>query len=224
MANPQRSATSDRPPLSRERVLAAAIELADGGGVEALSMRKLAAHLGFEAMSLYNHVRNKDDLLDAILDEVYGELTPPSPDVDWKHGVRQLAIDTHDMLLRHSWAASLIPDRFPGDHRLRFSETVLDLLGRGHFDDDLRDLGFHAITLHIAGFTQQQLSYTMTPERRADGMARFARDVTRDRFPLMVDHVDYHIERDRDPERRPDEFAFVLDLILDGLERRRDGA
>ena len=217
-------ATPDRPPLTRERVLAAAIELADEGGVEALSMRKLAAHLGFEAMSLYNHVRNKDDLLDAILDEVYGELTPPAPDAVWKQGIRDLAIETHDMLLRHAWAAPLIPYRFPGDHRLGFSETVLDLLGRGHFDDDLRDLGFHAITLHIAGFTQQQLSYRMTAERRADGMERFARDVTPDRFPLMVDHVDYHIERDRDPGDRPDEFCFVLDLILDGLERRRDAA
>jgi AcrR family transcriptional regulator len=215
-------ATLNRPPLTRERVLTAAIELADEGGVDALSMRKLAAHLGFEAMSLYNHVRNKDDLLDAILDEVYGELTPPAPGVDWKQGIRDLAIETHDMLLRHAWAAPLIPHHFPGNHRFGFSETILDLLGRGHFDDDLRDLGFHAITLHIAGFTQQQLSYAMSSEQLQVAMERFARDVTPDRFPLMVDHVDYHVERDRDHGRRPDEFCFVLDLILDGLERRRE--
>jgi AcrR family transcriptional regulator len=226
MTTPSTGATpdrgTDRVPLSRARILERAIALADEGGVAAISMRKLAASLGFEVMSLYNHVANKDDLLDGMLDEIYGELPPIPDDRDWKQGVVDLAVDTHDLLLRHRWAAPLIPVRFPGPNRFGQAERLLELLTQGGFDDDLRDLGYHAITLHIAGFTQQQLSYSMPDDDREAGMARFHREVTEDRFPLMVDHVRYHEEHREHPEGRPDEFRFVLDLIVDGLERRRD--
>lgn len=212
----------DRTPLSRQRILERAIALADEGGVDALSMRKLAASLGFEVMSLYNHVANKDDLLDAMLDEIYGELPPITDDDGWKQGVITLAVETHDLLLRHRWAAPLIPHRFPGPNRFGLAERLLELLTLGGFDDHLRDLGYHAVTLHIAGFTQQQLSYSTTDEQRDAGMDRFRREVTEDRFPLMVDHVRYHERHREHAEERPDEFRFVLDLIVDGLERRRD--
>jgi len=211
---------SRREPLARERVLAAAVELADQRGVEAVSMRKLAAHLGYEVMSLYNHVRNKTDLLEAMLDAVYAEVVPPATGLGWKQAVRVLAIDTHRALLRHPWAAPLIPVQFPGPHRFGHAEALLGLLASGGFDDDLRDLAYHAITLHIAGFTQQQLSYAATMQREDDLMARFEREVTTDHFPLMVDHARYHTERDASADERPDEFEFVLDLILDGIEQR----
>lgn len=219
--SPNAGAPDERPPLTRERVLATAIALADEHGVDGLSMRKLAAQLGYEVMSLYNHVRNKDDLLEAMLDEVYGTIAPPAADDDWKPALRSLAVRTHDALLAHRWAAPLIPTTFPGPNRFGVMEWVLDLLRRSGFDDHVRDLGFHAVTLHIAGFTQQQLSYASVGERMNEAMDRFAREVTPDRFPLMVDHAAYHTERDRDPGDRPDEFEFVLDLILDGLERLR---
>ncbi|MCB0967329.1 MAG: TetR/AcrR family transcriptional regulator C-terminal domain-containing protein [Ilumatobacter sp.] len=212
---------AEREPLSRQRILERAIAIADEGGVTALSMRKLATALGYEVMSLYNHVANKDDLLDAMLDEIYGELPPIPDDVGWKAGVITLAVDHHDLLLRHRWAAPLLPFRFPGPNRFGQAERILELLTAGGFDDDLRDLGYHAITLHIAGFTQQQLSYSLPDGGREAGMARFRREVTADRFPLMVDHVHYHETSDDRPDGRPDEFRFVLDLIVDGLERRR---
>ena len=223
-SSPEATSGNDdgRTPLSRARILEQAIALADVGGVEALSMRKLAASLGFEVMSLYNHVANKDDLLDGMLDEIYGELPPIPDDVGWKQGVITLAVETHDLLLRHRWAAPLIPQRFPGPNRFGHAERLLELLTVGGFDDDLRDLGYHAVTLHIAGFTQQQLSYSMPAEDRDAGMARFHREVSEDRFPLMVDHVRYHEEHRGHTAERPDEFRFVLDLIVDGLERRRD--
>ena len=219
--SPSRRA-DDRAPLCRQRILEQAIALADDGGVDALSMRKLASALGYEVMSLYNHIANKDDLLDGMLDEIFGELPAIPADTDWKHGVISLASEIHDLLLRHRWGAPLLPSRFPGPNRFGQSERLLELLTLGGFDDDLRDLGYHAVTLHIAGFTQQQLSYSTTDERLEDGMARFRREVTADRFPLMVDHVRYHEERHDRPDGRPDEFRFVLDLIVDGLERRRD--
>src|SRR4051794_1686200 len=94
-----------RLPLTRERILRSALELADDGGVQSLTMRKLGQALGFEAMSLYNHVANKDDLLDGILDLVLAETTPPSPEQEWDAAVRTSAISVHDALRRHPWAA-----------------------------------------------------------------------------------------------------------------------
>ena len=119
------------------------------------------------------------------------------------------------------WAAPLIPIQFPGPHRFGHAEQLLALLADGGLDDDLGDLGFHAITLHIAGFTQQQLSYSHSMQREEDWRPRFEREVTPDRYPLMVDHGRYHTERDASAAERPDEFEFVLDLILDGIEQRR---
>jgi AcrR family transcriptional regulator len=208
-----------RPPLTRERVLDAAIEMADANGVGALSMRKLAKNLGFEVMSLYNHVANKDDLLDAMVDRVASEIVTPVPGADWKADARAIAISAHEALLRHRWASALWSTRWPGPNQWRYMERLLAALADAELPDDLADLGFHAITLHIAGFTQQQVSYTMSDEQSDEMYARFAREVTADEFPLVIDHVRYHRDVDEHPKQPRDEFAFVLDLILDGLAR-----
>src|SRR5438552_19084265 len=97
-----------RTPLSRKRVLDAAIRLADEGGIESLPMRKLARALGVEAMSLYNHVANKGDLVDAIVDLVVGEIELPSNSDDWEAAIRTCAISAHDAFLRHPWACGLV--------------------------------------------------------------------------------------------------------------------
>ncbi|MEQ8435938.1 MAG: TetR/AcrR family transcriptional regulator C-terminal domain-containing protein [Ilumatobacter fluminis] len=214
--------TDDRAPLSRQRILEQAIALADEGGVSAVSMRKVAAALGFEVMSLYNHVANKNDLLEGMVDEIYAELPTIPDELGWKQGVVALAVETHDLLVRHPWVAPLIPVQFPGPNRFGHAERLLELLTAGGFDDHLRDLGYHAIIIHVAGFTQQQLGYSTPDNNLADGMARFRRDVSADTFPLMVEHVRYHEQHHDHSEDRPDEFRFVLDLIVDGLERRRD--
>src|SRR5436190_13378798 len=101
-------ATTRRKPLSRERILAAALELADEAGIEALSMRKLGQSLGFEAMSLYNHVANKDDVLNGILELVLAETELPPPEGDWAEAIRSSAISVHEALLRHTWACNLV--------------------------------------------------------------------------------------------------------------------
>ncbi len=203
-------------------MLRAAVELADEHGVAGLSMRKLAGHLGFEAMSLYNHVRNKDDLLEGMLDVIAQEVELPADDVAWKDGIRTIANSQHASLLNHPWAAALLPHHFPGDARWAISEALLQQLTTGGFTDHLRDVGYHAITLHVAGFTQQQLAYQFTDDR-ADELMERALTVTGERFPLMLDHIRYHEHWEDIPGERPDEFRFVLDLILEGLDRLRVG-
>jgi AcrR family transcriptional regulator len=205
----------EREPLTRDRILAAAIEIADEQGVDSLTMRKLAGQLGYEVMSLYNHIANKDDLLDGMVDVVAGEIVQPSDDRNWRAAVREVAMSAHEALVKHRWASGLWSRRWPGRNRWQHMETLLRLLNDADLPDDLADLGFHAVTTHIQGFTQQQISYSTQVPDEAAMFARFQREVSPDEFPAVVDHVRYHRETD---ERR-DEFAFVLDLILDGLER-----
>jgi AcrR family transcriptional regulator len=205
---------SHREPLGRDRILVTAIEIADEHGVDGLSMRKLAAALGYEVMSLYNHVENKDDLLDGMVDLVAAQFVEPAAEIPWKAAVREIAMSAHAALVRHPWAAGLYSTRWPGPHRWRHMESLLRFLGEAGLPDDVADIGFHAVTMHIQGFTSQQLVYA-TQIDEAQMFARFHRTVTSDEFPLVVAHVRYHQEHDH----RRDEFGFVLDLILDGLER-----
>ena len=111
MATQPRSRTRRRLPLSRDRVLRAAIELADQGGIESLTMRRLGQELRVEAMSLYNHVANKDDIVDGIVDLVFSEIDLPATGADWKTAMRQRAISLRDALLRHRWAIGLMESR-----------------------------------------------------------------------------------------------------------------
>jgi AcrR family transcriptional regulator len=219
------SGSDARTPLTRERVLHAGVELADDVGLAGLSMRKLATHLGFEVMSLYNHVANKRDLLEGMLDLVNGEVDLPDPAaVDWKDGLRRVATENHELLLRHRWAGPISNSHFPGPNRWRISETILALLVAGGLHGHLRDLGYHAITLHISGFTAQQIAYDFDEDFEHEMFTRVEREFPADEHPLMADHIRYHIDPDHTPGERPDEFRFVLGLILDGLERARDGA
>lgn len=209
-----------RTPLTRDRVLRAGVELADTAGLAGLSMRKLAAHLGFEVMSLYNHVANKRDLLEGMLDQVMGEVELPDPaSTDWKQGLREVATASHEILLRHRWAGPISNSHFPGPNRWSISETILAFLEAGGLRGHLRDLGYHAVTLHVSGFTAQQIAYDFDEEFEREMLARVEREFPAGEHPLMADHIRYHTDPDHTPGERPDEFRFVLDLILDGLER-----
>jgi AcrR family transcriptional regulator len=201
------------------------VELADEQGLDGLSMRRLAAALGFEVMSLYNHVANKRDLVEGMLEQIAAEIElPDAALVEWKQGVRDLAIAQHQMLLRHRWAGPVSATHFPSTNRWRVLEATLQLLAAGGFEGHLRDLAYHAITLHIGGFTEQQIAYDMDDAYYAELHARVEREFSPDEYPLMADHLRYHRDPDHTPGDRPDEFRFVLDLILDGLERARDAA
>ena len=207
-----------RTPLSRERVLGAAIALADERGIEALSMRKLAAELGFEVMSLYNHVANKDDLLDGIVDLIAGEIDEPSSGPDWKTAMRQSAVSAHQVLLRHPWVCDLWSSRMPGPERLSYMESLLRNLREAGFSKGLAHHGFHAVNTHIVGFTLQELNFTLDGEELKEAAAKFLHGLPAEEFPYLTEHVMQHI----DGSDHDDEFIFVLDLILDGLEQVRD--
>jgi len=211
-----------RIPLSRERVLKAAIELADARGIEALSMRKLALELGVEAMSLYHHVAKKDDILNGIADAVLGEIELPAKGADWKEAIRHSAISAHDVFLRHPWACSLVLTMSGiSSARLRYMDALLASLREGGFSPELTYHGYHALDSHIMGFTLWQGNFPAT-EALADLAADFIRELPADQYPDLAEHIGQHIDGSGHGEGS--DFEFVLDLVLDGLERLRDAA
>jgi AcrR family transcriptional regulator len=211
-----------RIPLSRERVLRAAIALADEGGIESLSMRKLGQQLGVEAMSLYHHVANKDDLLDGIVDAVTSEIEVPSGEADWKEAIRRTAISSHDLFLRHRWACSLMMRRARvSPDRMRWMEAVLRTFREAGFSADMTHHAYHALDSHITGFTLWQVSMPFdTKEELVDLAEGFLREIPADEYPYVIEHAEQHIAPSS-PDGKT-EFEFGLDLILDGLERLRE--
>jgi AcrR family transcriptional regulator len=142
--------------LSRERVLAAAVALADEGGVEELSMRRLAKTLGVEAMSLYNHIANKDQLLDGMVDLVFSEIELPSPGADWRQEMRKSAVSTRDALNRHRWAVGLLDARpNPGEANLRLYEAALTCLREAGFSAEMASRAQSIQDAYIYGFALQ---------------------------------------------------------------------
>jgi AcrR family transcriptional regulator len=224
MGPPPKPATEARSPLNRERVLRAAVALADDSGIGSLSMRKLGDALGVEAMSLYNHVANKGDLLDGMVDFVFSEIDLPAAGADWKTAMRQRAIAAREVLSRHHWAIGLMESRTsPGPATLRHHEAVIGSLRRGGFSIEMAAHAYSVLDSYIYGFALQEASLPFeTAEETADVAEMFFKQLPPDGYPylteLTVEHVlqpgyDYG-----------NEYEFGLDLILDGLERVRDGA
>jgi AcrR family transcriptional regulator len=212
--------TKPRTPLTRDRVLNAALRLADQGGIESLSMRKLGQELGVEAMSLYNHVANKDEVLDGIVEAVVREVDLPSDETDWKAALRQHAISAHETLMRHRWAAGLWWRRAEGPDRMRGAEFMLRALREAGFSEDLTYHGYHVLVGHILGFTLQAQSFPIeTREELAEMAAKFLEDFPADEYPFLAEHIRQHVDPGESDEGA---FEFGLDLILDGLERLRD--
>jgi AcrR family transcriptional regulator len=210
-----------RVPLSRERVLRAALALADADGIESLSMRKLGQQLGVEAMSLYNHVANKDDIQDGIVEIVLSEIEEPSDEDDWRAAIRRTAISAHEAFIRHRWACSLmmrVPRVSPA--RMQWMESVLRTLREAGFSADLTHHAYHALDSHITGFTLWQVSMPFeTKEELVDLAEGFLREIPTDEYPYIIEHAEQHIAPSS-PDGRT-EFEFGLELILDGLERLR---
>lgn len=225
------SSSQSRVPLSRERVLLTAIRLADQGGIESLTMRKLAQALGVEAMSLYNHVANKGDLVDGIVDLVVSEIELPSTAQDWDVAIRECAISAHEALLRHPWACSLVMSptstrtRTARTPRLRYMEWLLRRLREAGFSPELTYHAYHALDSHILGFTLWQLGHSAAAmdlggaNDLADFAAAFLRELRAGDYPHLAEHVEQHLTAPSDDGKRA--FEFGLNLILDGLERAR---
>jgi AcrR family transcriptional regulator len=214
------AAMDARVPLSRDRVMQAAVEIADEAGIEALSMRRLAQSLGVEAMSLYHHVRNKSDLLGGMLDIVYSEIEPPSSSGEWRAAMRRSAISFHHVLLRHLWASSLLMSPLPASPlRLGHMNSILGRLRSAGFSADMTHHAYHALESHIVGFTLWLLPFLAFAKQQPDYAEEFLRELPADDLPHLVEHVQVHMAPR--PPGEVDEFEFGLDLILDGLERLR---
>jgi AcrR family transcriptional regulator len=213
-----------RPPLTRQRVLAAAMDFADREGLASLSMRNLAHELGVEAMSLYHHVANKGDILDGIVDVVFGEIELPSGGVDWKAAMRQRGISARAALRRHPWAIGLLESRSaPGPETLRHHDAVLGILRNAGFSVELAAHAFSALDSYVYGFAMQEANL---PFHDTAELMAVAETIMAD-FP--VDDYPYFAEITLEHVLKPgydygDEFLFGLDLILDGLERARGSA
>jgi AcrR family transcriptional regulator len=210
--------TGRRAPLTRERILRAALELADAGGLEALSMRRLGDALGYEAMSLYNHVANKDDVIHGLLDLVLAETAPPAPQGGWDAAVRASAISVHEALRRHPWACAplMAPSRI-GPARLRYMDALLGRLREAGFSAETTYHAYHVLDGHIFGFSLWAAGHTYDSAEAAGFAAAFDRLIPADEYPYLHEHGRQHL--DEGAHHEVSAFAFGLDLILDGLRR-----
>jgi AcrR family transcriptional regulator len=213
-----------RAPLSRERVLRAALDLADVGGIESLTMRRLGQELQVEAMSLYNHVANKEDILDGIVDLVFSEIALPPGGGDWKPAMRRRAISAHEALLRHPWATSLMQSRArPGPATLGHHDSVLGSLRMAGFTLVMAAHAVSVIDGYIYGFALQQINMPLhTPEQVAEVGEDILRQLPADAYPHLAEMIIEHAMKPGYDYAQ--EFEFGLDLILDGLERLRGTA
>jgi AcrR family transcriptional regulator len=225
MAQQARTNRRHRAPLTRARVLQTALALADAGGPEALSMRNIGKELGVEAMSLYNHVANKEDVLDGLVDMVFSELATPSPgEADWKRAMQRRAISVREALNRHRWAVGLMEGRMnPGPASLRNHDAVMGCLREAGFSFRAAVHALSVMDAYIYGFALQEKNL---PFDTADQVSEVM-EIQRQHVPQMEDYpylVEVATEMAKAGYDYATEFEWGLDLILDALERFRAGS
>jgi len=215
-----------REPLSRERILRTAVALADEGGVESLSMRKIALELGVVPMALYKHVSNKDEMLDGMVDVVVGEIDPPIVDADWKTTIRERVLSARRALLRHPWASRVIESRTdPTPTVIGYMDAMIGIFRAGGFSIDVTHHAMHAMGSRLLGFSQELFDDTS-----GDGaeIEELQRQWMAERYPHItemvaaISHDDESVVGSGCDDQF--EFEFALDLTLDGLERLRTTA
>ena len=213
--------TATRSPLNRERILAAAVEVANRDGLEGLSMRRLGQALGVDPMALYRHVRDKDDLLDGLRDVVLGEIPVVEPARDWRAAMRRQTLGAREVMRRHPWAPRLLEDRAQGHSIIAYVDVILGILHAGGLSTALAHHTLHVLGSRVVGFTQDLFEDAGDPEADPEASAAFARSIAGihphvARLALAVSHEGGLGGCDSD-----EEFLFGLDLLLDGLERLR---
>ncbi|MEU7833980.1 MULTISPECIES: TetR/AcrR family transcriptional regulator C-terminal domain-containing protein [unclassified Nonomuraea] len=224
--------TEPRTPLSRDRVLRAAIKVADESGIESLTMRRLAEELGAEAMSLYYHVAKKEDVLDGIvgviageINEAVGRIDVPSKGAAWKTAVRQRILTARQVFLRHPWAPRVFETRTDVSPAVvQYFDALIGLMRDGGFSNDLAHHALHALGSRALGFTQEMFD----PGDGTGDESAAMLDAMAEQLPHLVGML-REIAHD-DPDSTlgwcddQTEFEFGLDLILDGLDRMRETA
>ena len=213
-----------REPLTRERVLEAAVKLADQGGIESLSMRKLGQELGVEAMALYYHFASKDEVLDGSVDLVFSEIDLPASGADWKTAMRQRAISVRDVLSRHRWAIGLMESRTnPGPANLRHHDAVIGSLRVAGFDMEMTAHAYSLLDSYIYGFALTKMNLPFdTSQEIAQVAQSMLQPFPLDEYPNLVEMLTEHVMKPG--YDYGDEFEYGLDVILDGFERVRGTA
>jgi AcrR family transcriptional regulator len=194
--------------------------MADGAGLDALTMRALGQALGVEAMSLYNYVEDKDDLLTGIVELVLAEFVLAPSVEDWRSDMRATAVSAHEALLRHPWACRLILSPTSArmiSARMGYIESILARLRNAGFTPEAASRGYHALDSHILGFTIWQLGHEIPADTPQDFIDSLMRQLNPDTFPYLMEHAAVHTKTSEGEEEG--EFEFGLDLVLDGLER-----
>jgi AcrR family transcriptional regulator len=218
MATPTIKPTERRARLSRERVLQTALKLADQGGLESCSMRKLGQELGVEAMAVYYHFANKDEVLDGIVDLVWSEVELPVAGADWKTAMRQRAISLHDVLARHRWAIGMMESRrHPGPANLRHHDAVIGNLRAAGFSIEMAAHAYSLLDAYLYGFALTKINLPFGPSDVAAVAETMLEPFPVNEYPNLVEFLTEHA-------MKPgydfgDEFEYGLDVILDGLDR-----
>ncbi|MCK0118565.1 TetR/AcrR family transcriptional regulator [Isoptericola sp. S6320L] len=210
--------SSRRSPLDRSRIVAAAVTLADGEGVAGVTMRAVAAGLGVEAMSLYNHVRNRDDLLDGMVDLVFAEIELPTAGAGWYQAMRKRAESARAVLRRHPWAVGLLDSRSaPGPATLRHHDAVLGVLRGAGFSVAGAARAFSVIDSYLYGFVLQEVSLPFRSSEELDEVAGgILGGLDAGAYPHLVEIATEHALRPG--YDYADEFGAGLALILGALE------
>jgi AcrR family transcriptional regulator len=208
-----------RPALSHDRVVAAAVRVADRGGVAAVSMRNVGKELGVEAMSLYHHVAGKEALLDALADWVFTRIDLPDPDAPWRPAMAARAASARDALSRHPWSLTLVESRrAPGPALLRHHDSVLANLRRNGFPVVLASHAFSAIDAYVYGFVLTELNLPVDAGESTEQFVDEVKDlIPAQEYPHLVEMFTEQVVGGS--YRYADEFGFGLDLVLDSLER-----
>ncbi len=216
--------TATREPLNRERILAAAVALADRDGVDALSMRRVAQELGVVPMALYKHLANKEEMLGGMLDVVVGEIDPPRTDTDWKTAVRERILSARRALLRHPWASRVMESRTePTPTVMGYMDSMIGMFRAGGFTIDLTHHAMHAMGSRMLGFSQELFNDQTDTDPQMEAEMFAAMSAT---YPsiselyLAVSHDDASVVGPGCDDQF--EFEFALDLMLEGLQRHKD--
>jgi AcrR family transcriptional regulator len=212
----KKAAGPEKASLTRDRVLRAALDLADSEGIETLSMRRLGGRLGVEAMSLYNHVEGKEDVLDGILDLVIGEIAVPEAGADWRKAMRERAVSARQAFRRHPWAAALMDSRTSsGSGRLRYFDALVGALTGAGFTLERAGRALSVLDCWIYGFALQRRNMASGGQERAEDRAGALRDsASTETFPNLARMIEWTMEHGYDEDA---DFEFGLNLILDGL-------
>jgi AcrR family transcriptional regulator len=205
--------------LRRDRILAAAVDHADAHGLESLSMRKLADELDFAPMALYRHVAGREDLVDGMVDLVFGELDTPKPGDDWREAMRRRAFSVRDALARHRWAIGLMESRRnPGPASLRHHDAVIGCLRAAGFSMAMTAHAYSVLDSYIYGFALTKLNLPFETDEEVAAVAQTMLDPFPDgEYPHLVAFIAEHAMQPG--YDYGDEFEYGLDLVLDGLER-----